>query len=66
MILADALEQLPDDYRQVILLHHVKGLNMSEVSRQLGTSRYEVEKLWMRALTALRRAMGDINHESAE
>ena len=35
VILADALEQLPDDYRQVILLHHVKGLNMNEVSRQL-------------------------------
>jgi RNA polymerase sigma-70 factor (ECF subfamily) len=66
VVLADALEQLPDDYRQVILLHHVKGLNMGEVSRQLGTSRYEVEKLWMRALAALRRAMGDIEHASAK
>jgi RNA polymerase sigma-70 factor (ECF subfamily) len=57
VILADALEQLPDDLRQVILLHQVQGLNMDEVSRQLGLSRYEVEKLWMRALAALRYAI---------
>jgi RNA polymerase sigma-70 factor (ECF subfamily) len=65
VILADALEQLPDDHRQVILLHQVQGLNMNEVSRRLGTSRFEVENLWMRALGALRRAKGDIQHASA-
>jgi DNA-directed RNA polymerase specialized sigma24 family protein len=45
VILADALERLPNDYRQVILLHQVQGLNMNEVSRQSGTSRCKVEKL---------------------
>lgn len=62
VILADALEKLPQELREVILLHHVQGLNFSQLSRRLGMSRYEVEKLWVRALATLRRAMGDIHH----
>ena len=66
VLLADALAQLPEDHRQVILLHHVEGLSVSEVSRRMGLSRYEVEKLWIRALAALRRAIGGVDHGAAK
>ena len=36
VLLADALRQLPDDYREVLILHHLQGLSLPEVARRLG------------------------------
>ncbi len=58
VILADALEQLPDDYRDVLVLRHLEGLTFPEVARRMGRSLDSVEKLWMRGLARLRQIMG--------
>ncbi|HMF10727.1 MAG TPA: sigma-70 family RNA polymerase sigma factor [Gemmataceae bacterium] len=59
VILADALQELPDDYREVIVLRHLEGLTFPEVARRMGRTLDSVEKLWMRALARLRQALGD-------
>ncbi len=58
VMLADALEQLPDDYRDVLVLRHLEGLTVPEVAQRMGRSRDSVEKLWMRGLVRLRQIMG--------
>jgi RNA polymerase sigma-70 factor (ECF subfamily) len=58
--LADALEQLPPDYRQVIILRHLEGLPFAQVAEQMDRSVDSVEKLWVRALARLRKALGDL------
>jgi RNA polymerase sigma-70 factor (ECF subfamily) len=58
VLLADALERLPDDYRDVLVLRHLEALSFPEVSRRMGRSLDSVEKLWMRGLARLRQIMG--------
>lgn len=55
--LANALAQLPEDYEDVIVLRHLQGLPFAEVALQMGRSVDSVEKLWVRALTRLRRLL---------
>lgn len=59
VLLADALERLPEDYREVILLRHWESLPFQEIARRLRRTKDSVEKLWLRALTRLRQSMGD-------
>jgi RNA polymerase sigma-70 factor (ECF subfamily) len=58
VLLADALQTLPADYREVIVLRHLEGLTFFEVARRMDRSLDAVEKLWVRALTRLRRILG--------
>jgi RNA polymerase sigma-70 factor (ECF subfamily) len=58
VLLADALGQLPEDYREVIILHHLEDLNFPEVARRMGRTIDSVKNLWIRALARLRRTMG--------
>lgn len=58
VLLADALERLPPDYREVIILRHLEGLSFAETSVQMGRSVDSVKKLWARALAQLRRSLG--------
>jgi RNA polymerase sigma-70 factor (ECF subfamily) len=58
VLLADALGQLPDDYREVIILHHLEGLTFPEVARRLDRTVDSVKNLWARALAQLRRSLG--------
>jgi RNA polymerase sigma-70 factor (ECF subfamily) len=62
VLLADALEQLPADYREVLILRHLQELTFPEVARRMGRSLGSVEKLWVRALGRLRRSLGG-SHE---
>lgn len=55
--LADALAQLPPDYRQVITLRHLEGLTFPDVSKKMDRSVDAVEKLWARALIQLRKLL---------
>ena len=55
VMLADALAELPGDYRQVILLRHVEGLAFDEVARRMDRSSGAVRMLWLRALERLRK-----------
>jgi RNA polymerase sigma-70 factor, ECF subfamily len=59
VLLAEALKTLPADYQEVIVLRHLEGLPFAEVAGQMGRSVDSVEKLWVRALAGLRRALGD-------
>src|SRR5262249_35782681 len=55
--LTAALESLPEHYRRVIVLRHVDGLPFQQVAQRMGRSLDSVEKLWTRALGALRLAL---------
>ncbi len=57
--LAEALESLPEDYRQAIVLRNLEGLPFAEVAKLMGRSVDSVEKLWVRGLAKLRASMGD-------
>jgi RNA polymerase sigma-70 factor (ECF subfamily) len=55
VLLANALRQLPDNYREVLILHHLQGLSLPEVANRLGRSLDSVKNQWLRALARLRR-----------
>jgi RNA polymerase sigma-70 factor, ECF subfamily len=59
VLLADALERLPADYREVIVLRHLEGQSFPEVAQHMGRSVDSVQKLWLRALARLRRSFGE-------
>lgn len=59
VLLADALDALPADYREAIILRHLEELTFPEVARRMERTQDSVEKLWLRALARLRQAMGD-------
>ena len=58
VLLADALAELPDDYREALVLRHLEGLTFAEVARRMGRTLDSVEKLWLRALARLRQELG--------
>jgi RNA polymerase sigma-70 factor (ECF subfamily) len=58
VLLADALNHLPSDYGEVIVLHHLQGLSFPEVARHMNRSLDSVKHLWIRALARLRDALG--------
>jgi RNA polymerase sigma-70 factor (ECF subfamily) len=58
VLLADALEQLAEDYREVLVLRHLEELSFPEVARRMGRSVDSVKNLWARALARLRRSLG--------
>ena len=55
--LADVLAQLPDDYREVIILRNLEGLSHEETAAQMNRSVGAVRMLWVRALARLRAAL---------
>ncbi len=52
--LAEVLERLPEDYREVILLRNMEGLSHEEVARRMDRGVGAVRMLWVRALARLR------------
>jgi RNA polymerase sigma-70 factor (ECF subfamily) len=58
VLLADALRQLSDDHREVIILRHMEALAFPEVAERMGRSVDAVKKLWTRGLVQLRRLLG--------
>ena len=57
--LVGALEKLPPDYQEVILLRNLQRLPFSEVAEQMERSRPAVQMLWKRAIDKLRDVMED-------
>jgi RNA polymerase sigma-70 factor (ECF subfamily) len=57
--LAQALEGLPADYREVLVLRHLEECEFPEVARRMDRSVEAVKKLWARALARLRQSVGD-------
>jgi RNA polymerase sigma-70 factor, ECF subfamily len=58
VLLARAMEQLPNDYREAIILRHLEGLPFDKVAYRMGRSTDSVKKLWARGLGQLRRLVG--------
>jgi RNA polymerase sigma-70 factor (ECF subfamily) len=59
VLLAEALQQLPADYRDVIILRYLEDLTFPAVARRMGRTPDAIKKLWARALARLRNALGD-------
>lgn len=55
--LAKVLEELPEDYREVILLRNIEELSHQDVAQRMGRSEPAVRMLWLRALAALSAKM---------
>jgi RNA polymerase sigma-70 factor, ECF subfamily len=54
VVLADALADLPDDYREVLLLRSIQERDWDEVAASMGRTVGSVRMLWARALKQLR------------
>ena len=69
LLMATAIEQLPDDYREVLTLRHLERLPFNEVAQRMGRSRGACQMLWMRALEQLKVTLttqSAVRQESAE
>jgi RNA polymerase sigma-70 factor, ECF subfamily len=58
--LAQALNGLPPQYREVIMLRQLQGLPFSEIAAQMNRSLDSVQKLWVRGLIQLREKLEEI------
>lgn len=56
VLLAEALNQLGDDDRELLVLRHLEGLTFPEVAKRMGRTLDSVNKRWPRALVRLRQA----------
>lgn len=57
LLLSAALERLPEDYREVLLLRHIEQLEHTEVAHRMNRSSAAVRMLWVRALEAIKKEM---------
>ncbi len=58
--LSDALGELPDDQRRVLMLRHLVGLTPSEIADELGRSTASIHGLHHRGRRALKRGLSDV------
>ena len=61
--LAEAVERLPPDYQEVILLRNLQRLPFAEVAERMERSRPAVQMLWMRAVRQLQEIMVEASDE---
>jgi RNA polymerase sigma-70 factor (ECF subfamily) len=57
VLLADALEKLPADYRKVFILRSLEHVSVADIAARLGRTPNAVVKLWARAMAALVREL---------
>ena len=57
--LSEALTELPEAQREVIVLHHLQGLKLAEVAIEMGRSEAAVAGLLFRGLKALHALLGE-------
>jgi RNA polymerase sigma-70 factor (ECF subfamily) len=55
--MADALAQLSEDHREVIILRNLQRLPFDEVAKRMNRSRPAAQMLWMRAIHKLQQVM---------
>jgi RNA polymerase sigma-70 factor (ECF subfamily) len=53
--LQQALERLPEDYRQALVLRYLEGRSFEEIGQRMNRSPDAARKLWSRALEKLRQ-----------
>ena len=64
--LSAALDRMPANYQEVILLRNLQRLPFDEVARRMERSRPAVQMLWMRAIKRLQQAMTDQPADDSE
>ncbi len=57
--MAAAMEQLPADYQEVVMLRNLQRLPFNEVAERMGRSRPAVQMLWMRAIKRLQEMLAE-------
>jgi RNA polymerase sigma-70 factor (ECF subfamily) len=62
--LAMAIEKLPADYREVVVMRNILQLPFEEVARRLGRTTGAAQMLWMRAVEKLRSEFSAASPES--
>jgi RNA polymerase sigma-70 factor, ECF subfamily len=60
--LEQALERLPEHYRQAVAARHIEQLSWNEIGRRMNCSADAARKIWSRAIQQLRRELAQ--HES--
>jgi RNA polymerase sigma-70 factor (ECF subfamily) len=58
--LSDALGELPEEQRSVLMLRHLVGLTPGEIAEELGRSKASVHGLHLRGRRALLRELADV------
>jgi RNA polymerase sigma-70 factor (ECF subfamily) len=56
VLIAEALDRLANDDRELLVLRHLEGLSFPEVAQRMGCALNSVKKRWPRALMRLRQA----------
>lgn len=59
ILLAEALDRLPGDYREVIVQKHLESRSFPEIAERMGRSVPSVKSIWTRAMTKLRGELGE-------
>jgi RNA polymerase sigma-70 factor (ECF subfamily) len=57
VLLANHLAALPPDYREVLVLRHVNGLQFRDIAERMERSAAAVRMLWLRAIGQLRERL---------
>ncbi len=60
VLVANALQTLPEDYREVMILRHWEDLTFPQIATRMERSVDSVQKLWIRALARLRTTIGSL------
>jgi RNA polymerase sigma-70 factor (ECF subfamily) len=60
VLLADALQSLPTNHRNVIILHELSGLTFAEIGERIGCSSHAARRQWIRALQDLRKRLQEL------
>jgi RNA polymerase sigma factor (sigma-70 family) len=58
VLVEESLVQLPDDYRQVILLRHREHRSFADAARVMNRSEEAIKSLWARAIKKLQIILG--------
>ena len=59
VLLAEALSQLPEDHREVIVMRHLKGHAFTEIASTMDCSIDRVKGIWRRAIAKLKVILDD-------
>ena len=57
-LLMEALDRLPSEHREVLVLRQFDGLSHAAIAARMGRSEDAVRQMWVRALRGLRESMG--------
>lgn len=60
-LLAQLVERLPADYRDVLILRQIEELPFAEIAQRMDRSLDSIQKLWVRGLQKLRELMREMN-----